>query len=80
MLMLQRYESVIFGGKHDQTSTSNFVSDFDPSPTAGSKKKILLLMPSPSVFLLLHQKESQQHRQLCFLSLLSYFVKLGLRV
>jgi len=37
--MLQRYESVIFGGKHDQTSTSNFVSDFDPSPTAGSKKK-----------------------------------------
>jgi hypothetical protein len=26
------------GGKNDQTNASDFVSDFDPSPTAGSKE------------------------------------------
>jgi hypothetical protein len=32
------------------------------------------LMPCPSVFLQLHQTESQEHRQLCLLSMVSYFV------
>lgn len=79
--MLQRYESVIFGGKHDQTAPAIlFQILIHLQPQEAKKKKFLLLMPSPSVFLQLHQKESQQHRQLCFLSMLSYFVKLGLRV
>jgi len=38
MLTLGRYESVNLGEKNDQTSAGNFVSDFDPSPTAGSKE------------------------------------------
>lgn len=37
-------------------------------------KKSLLLTPCPSVFLQLHQTESQEHRQLCLLSMVSYFV------
>lgn len=37
MLTLEIRDSVIFGGSSDQTSTSNFLSDLDPSPTARSK-------------------------------------------
>lgn len=54
MLTLQRCDSVIFGGRSNQTSTSNFLSDLEPSPTAGSNF-FLFLMPCPSVFLQLHQ-------------------------
>jgi len=69
MLALQMCDSVIFGGSSDQTSTGNFLSDLDPSSTARSKL-FLLLMPCPSVFLLLYQASC------IFLSMLSYFSSL----
>lgn len=49
MLTQQRYESVTLGEKKDQTSTSNFVSDFDRCPNAGSQNFPFLLCPSVSL-------------------------------